>query len=339
MTDDGNQAAGGAIEIANRFLANIEHVVRGKHEEIKLVLAALICKGHVLFEDVPGTAKTVLARTIARSVDGAVHSRIQCTPDLQPTDVTGLSVYNQQTRDFEFRPGPVFGNTVLVDEINRAMPKTQSALLEAMAERQVTIDGVTRPLTEPFLLLATENPVEYEGTFPLPEAQLDRFFVKTSLGYPSLEDELQIVLDQQKAHPVDSVEPVVSTEEVGRLQAAIHNVYVDDLLRRWIVELVRATREAEMCTIGSSVRGTLALERAARAWALLDERDYVTSDDVEQLFVPVLGHRVSFRPAFRAQARRSGWEVALAEFRSECLRLAPAPELRHEAEAAAPTSA
>jgi MoxR-like ATPase len=339
MTDGANQAAGGAIEIANRFLSNIEHVVRGKHDEIKLVLAALICKGHVLFEDVPGTAKTVLARTIARSVDGAVHSRIQCTPDLQPTDVTGLSVYNQQTRDFEFRPGPVFGNTVLVDEINRAMPKTQSALLEAMAERQVTIDGVTRPLTEPFLLLATENPVEYEGTFPLPEAQLDRFFVKTSLGYPSLEDELQIVLDQQTAHPVDSVEPVVSMADVVRLQAAIHSVYVDDLLRRWIVELVRATREAEMCTIGSSVRGTLALERAARAWALLDERDYVTSDDVEQLFVPVLGHRVSFRPAFRAQARRSGWEAALAEFRSECLRLAPAPELRHEAGAAAPTSA
>jgi MoxR-like ATPase len=339
VTDSGSDAAGSAIEIANRFLTNIEQVVRGKHEEIKLVLAALICKGHVLFEDVPGTAKTVLARTIARSVDGAVHSRIQCTPDLQPTDVTGLSVYNQQTRDFEFRPGPVFGNTVLVDEINRAMPKTQSALLEAMAERQVTIDGVTRPLSEPFLLLATENPVEYEGTFPLPEAQLDRFFVKTSLGYPSLEDELQIVLDQQAAHPVDSVEPVVSTADVTRLQAAIHTVYVDDLLRRWIVELVRATREVEMCTIGSSVRGTLALERAARAWALLDERDYVTSDDVEQLFVPVLGHRVSFRPAFRAQARRSGWEVALTEFRSECLRLAPPPELRREAEAAAPSSA
>jgi MoxR-like ATPase len=339
VTNGDDRAAGGAIEIANRFLTNIEQVVRGKHEEIQLVLAALICKGHVLFEDVPGTAKTVLARTIARSVDGAVHSRIQCTPDLQPTDVTGLSVYNQQTRDFEFRPGPVFGNTVLVDEINRAMPKTQSALLEAMAERQVTIDGVTRPLTEPFLLLATENPVEYEGTFPLPEAQLDRFFVKTSLGYPSLEDELQIVLDQQTAHPVDAVEAVVSTEDVTRLQAAIHSVYVDDLLRRWIVELVRATREAEMCTIGSSVRGTLALERAARAWALLDERDYVTSDDVEQLFVPVLGHRVSFRPAFRAQARRSGWDTALAEFRAECLRLAPAPELRQEAEAAAPSSA
>jgi len=328
MSEDEQQAAAGAIEIANRFLANIEHVVRGKHEQIKLVIAALICKGHVLFEDVPGTAKTVLARTIARSIEGAVHSRIQCTPDLQPTDVTGLSVYNQQTRDFEFRPGPVFGNTVLVDEINRAMPKTQSALLEAMAERQVTVDGVTRQLTEPFLLLATENPVEYEGTFPLPEAQLDRFFVKTALGYPSLEDELQIVLDQQESHPVDAVEPVVSTAEVVRLQGAIHDVYVDDLLRRWIVELVRATREVEMCTIGSSVRGTLALERAARAWALLDERDYVTSDDVEQLFVPVLGHRVSFRPAFRAQARRSGWDAALGEFQAACLQLAPAPELR-----------
>jgi MoxR-like ATPase len=318
-----------AIEIAGRYLANIEGVIRGKHEEIKLVLAALTCKGHVLFEDVPGTAKTVLARALARSVEGAVHSRIQCTPDLQPTDVTGLSVYNQQTRDFEFRPGPVFANTVLVDEINRAMPKTQSALLEAMAERQVTVDGVTRPLQEPFLLLATENPVEYEGTFPLPEAQLDRFFVKTALGYPSLDDELQIVLDQQAdQHPIERLEPVVSTAEVGLLQSSIRSVYVDELLRRWIVELVRSTRDVEMCNIGASVRGTLALERAARAWALLDDREYVVSDDVEQLFVPVIAHRVSFRPAFRAQARRRGWEDALAEFRQACLRLAPAPELR-----------
>jgi MoxR-like ATPase len=319
-----------AIAVASRFLGNLESVIRGKHEEIKLVLAALACKGHVLFEDVPGTAKTVLARAIARSIDGAVHSRIQCTPDLQPTDVTGLSVYSQQTREFEFRPGPIFANTVLVDEINRAMPKTQSALLEAMAERQVTADGVTRPLTEPFLLLATENPVEYEGTFPLPEAQLDRFFVKTALGYPSLEDELQIVLDQQaEQHPLESLGPVVTTAEVALLQEAVRTVYVDDLLRRWIVELVRSTREVEMCNVGASVRGTLALERAARAWALLDEREYVVSDDVEQLFVPVIAHRVSFRPAFRAQARRSGWDEALTDFRDACLRLAPAPELRH----------
>src|ERR671932_2155532 len=190
MSAGEDMRAASAIEIANRFLANIERVVRGKREEIKLVVAALICRGHVLFEDVPGTAKTVLARTIARSIEGAVHARIQCTPDLQPTDVTGLSVYNQQTRDFEFRPGPVFANTVLVDEINRAMPKTQSALLEAMAERQVTSDGVTRLLPDPFFLLATENPIEHEGTFPLPEAQLDRFFLKTALGYPGVGDEL-----------------------------------------------------------------------------------------------------------------------------------------------------
>ena len=324
-----NATTEAAIDVSTRFLANIESVIRGKHEEIKLVLAALACKGHVLFEDVPGTAKTVLARAIARSIEGAIHSRIQCTPDLQPTDVTGLSVYNQQTREFEFRRGPVFANTVLVDEINRAMPKTQSALLEAMAERQVTVDGVTRPLTEPFLLLATENPVEYEGTFPLPEAQLDRFFVKTALGYPSLEDELQIVLDQHAdVHPIEGLQPVVSTAEVAQLQHAVQEVYVDELLRRWIVELVRATRDVEMCTIGASVRGTLALERAARAWALLDEREYVVSDDVERLFIPVIAHRVGFRPAFRAQARRSGWDEALSEFEAACLGVAPAPELR-----------
>ena len=232
-----------AIDVVSRFVANLETVVRGKHEEIKLVLAALACKGHVLFEDVPGTAKTVLARAIAGSIEGGVHARIQCTPDLQPTDVTGLAVYDQRTRDFEFRPGPIFANTVLVDEINRAMPKTQSALLEAMAERQVTVDGVTRHLADPFLLLATENPVEYEGTFPLPEAQLDRFFVKTALGYPSLEDELQVVIDQQaEHHPLEDLRPVVTTDEIGVLHSAVRAVYVDDLLRRWIIELVRSTR-------------------------------------------------------------------------------------------------
>jgi MoxR-like ATPase len=318
-----------AIEIADRFIANVEHVVRGKSDRVRLVLAALICRGHVLFEDVPGTAKTVLARAIARSIDGAVPSRVQCTPDLQPTDVTGLSVYNQQQRDFEFRPGPVFANVVLVDEINRAMPKTQSALLEAMAEGQVTVDGVTRPLPVPFLLLATENPIEYEGTFPLPEAQLDRFFLKTALGYPSLDDELRIVLDQQgDHHPIERLPAVVTTAEVSQLQSAIQSVYVDELLRRWIVEVVRATRDVEMVSIGASVRGTLALERAGRAWALLDGRDYVVPDDVEQLFVPVLGHRVGFKPSFRAHARRTGWDGALEEFRQACLEAAPAPELR-----------
>jgi MoxR-like ATPase len=326
-----------AVEVAGRFLANIEQVVRGKTEEVKLVLAALACRGHVLFEDVPGTAKTVLARAIARSIEGAAPSRIQCTPDLQPSDVTGLSVFNQRERDFQFRAGPIFANTVLVDEINRAMPKTQSALLEAMAERQVTIDGVTRPLPDPFLLLATENPVEYEGTFPLPEAQLDRFFLRTALGYPSLEDEFQIVVDQEEVHPLDRLGAVVTTDDVRTMQAGVHGVYVDELLRRWIVELVRATREAEMISIGSSVRGTLALERAARAWALMDERDFVVTDDVEQLFVPVIGHRVSFRPSFRAQARRTGWPAALGEFRDACMRAAPAPELRARTAAAATT--
>src|SRR5881296_3933774 len=196
-------------QTAERFLDNVETVVHGKREEIKLVLAALMCGGHVLLEDVPGTAKTVLARAIAQSIEGAVASRVQCTPDLQPTDVTGLSIFNQRERDFEFRPGPVFANVLLVDEINRAMPKTQSALLEAMAEQQVTVDGMTRRLPDPFLVLATENPIEYEGTFPLPEAQLDRFFLRTALGYPDAGDEARIVEEQLGGHPLAQLQPVI----------------------------------------------------------------------------------------------------------------------------------
>ena len=234
-----------ATVTASRLLENIETVVHGKTERVKLVLAALTCRGHVLFEDVPGTAKTVLARSIGASIDGAMPSRIQCTPDLQPTDVTGLSVFNQQTREFEFRPGPVFANILLVDEINRAMPKTQSALLEAMAEHQVTVDGITRQLPEPFLLLATENPIEQEGTFPLPEAQLDRFFLKTELGYPSVDQEMQIVREQREHHPLDDLRPVVAVAEVRELQHAIEDVYTDDLILRWIVELVQASRELD----------------------------------------------------------------------------------------------
>src|ERR671914_1254036 len=220
----GSPSVSGAPEIASRFLANIETVVRGKTEEIRLVLSALVCGGHVLLEDVPGTAKTVLARAIAGSVEDASFARVQCTPDLQPTDVTGLSVFNQKERDFEFRPGPVFANVVLVDEINRAMPKTQSALLEAMAEQQVTIDGVTRTLPDPFLVLATENPIEQEGTFPLPEAQLDRFFLRTALGYPGEDDELAIVEEQQREHPLARLRPVVSLDDVGALREAVQEV-------------------------------------------------------------------------------------------------------------------
>jgi MoxR-like ATPase len=315
-----------ASEIAGRLLANVETVVHGKRREIQLVLAALICEGHVLFEDVPGTAKTVLARAIAQSIDGATPSRIQCTPDLQPTDVTGLSVYNQKQRDFEFRPGPIFANVVLVDEINRAMPKTQSALLEAMAERQVTVDGVTRQLPEPFLLLATENPIEHEGTFPLPEAQLDRFFVRTALGYPAADQELLIVRQQRHGHPLGTLEPAVDLEEVRELHAAVADVYVDDLIQRWIIDLVRSTRELDAITIGSSVRGSLALERVARAWALVGGRQYVVPDDVESLFLAVLAHRVAFAPSFVAQARRLGWPEVLDTFRLRCLEIAPRPE-------------
>jgi MoxR-like ATPase len=314
-----------AAEIADRFLANIESVVHGKREEIKLVLSALMCGGHVLFEDVPGTAKTVLARAIAGSIEDATTSRIQCTPDLQPTDVTGLSVFNQKDRDFEFRPGPIFANVVLVDEINRAMPKTQSALLEAMAEQQVTVDGSTRELDDPFLLLATENPIEYEGTFPLPEAQLDRFLLKTALGYPGAEDEVQILVEQRFGHPLGSLDAVVAVREVLVLRRAVQQVYVDPLLQRWIVDLVRATREHESIAIGASVRGSLALERAARAWALLEGRDFVVPEDVERLFQPVLIHRMTFRPSFLADARIVGWSDALAGFQRACLEVAPRP--------------
>jgi MoxR-like ATPase len=311
--------------ISDRLVDNIETVIYGKRDEIKLVLTALACDGHVLLEDVPGTAKTVLARAIAASIEGAIPQRIQCTPDLQPTDVTGLSVFDQRTRNFEFRPGPIFANVVLVDEINRATPKTQSALLEAMAERQVTVDGVTRELPYPFLLLATENPIEYEGTFPLPEAQLDRFFLRTALGYPGLDDELKILTDQRYVHPLDDLQPVVGLDEVHELRAAAQHVYVDDVLHRWVVELVRATRVQESVVIGSSVRGSLALERAARAWALLDGRSFVFPEDIERLFSPVLVHRVVFTPAFVARARATGWVEAVEAFRQSCLELAPRP--------------
>ncbi len=311
--------------ISDKLVDNIETVVYGKRNEIKLVLTALVCDGHVLLEDVPGTAKTVLARAIAGSIEGAIPQRIQCTPDLQPTDVTGLSVFDQRSRNFEFRPGPVFANVVLVDEINRATPKTQSALLEAMAERQVTVDGVTRELPYPFLVLATENPIEYEGTFPLPEAQLDRFFLRAALGYPGLEDELRILVDQRFAHPLDALRPVISLDEVHELRGAAQHVYVDEVLHRWVVELVRTTREQETVVIGSSVRGSLALERAARAWALLDGRSYVTPEDIELLFAPVLVHRIVFTPSFVARARASSWSDAIEEFRLSCLEVSPRP--------------
>jgi MoxR-like ATPase len=316
-----------AAEIAGRLLESVERVLRGKRDEIRLVLAALACHGHVLFEDVPGTGKTVLARAIARSIEDSVFARVQCTPDLQPSDVTGINIYNQKSRDFEFRRGPLFANVVLVDEINRAMPKTQSALLEAMAERQVTIDGQTFVLPQPFLVLATENPIEFEGVFPLPEAQLDRFFLKARLGYPGEEDELGVVLDQQDGHPLERVRPVVTVADLARLKAALAAVYVDDLVRRWTIQLVRATRELEEVAIGASVRGSLALERASRAWALLGGRSYTTPEDVETMFAPVLGHRLVFSPSFIAEARGRTKEEILREVYRRCVEIAPPPEL------------
>ena len=314
-----------AIDVATRLLNNIETVVYGKREEVKLVLAALMCGGHVLLEDVPGTAKTVLARAIGGSIDGVTISRIQCTPDLQPTDVTGMSVFDQKTRDFEFRPGPIFTNVLLVDEINRATPKTQSALLEAMAEGQVTVDGVTMVLPSPFFLLATDNPIEYEGTFPLPEAQLDRFLLRTALGYPGVLEERRILEEQRYRHPLGELRPAVSLADIRELRDAAQHVYVDEVLHNWIVDLVRATRELEVVSIGGSVRGSLAVERVARAWALLNGRGYVIPEDVERLFVPVLVHRVVFTPALVARARAAGWPAAIEEFRQACLELAPRP--------------
>ena len=322
---EGSDRFHSAAALGDRFLENIETVVHGKREEIKLVLASLLCGGHVLFEDVPGTAKTVLARAFAQSIEGATPSRIQCTPDLQPTDVTGLSIYNQRERDFEFRPGPIFANVVLVDEVNRAMPKTQSALLEAMAENQVTVEGQNRMLPDPFLLIATENPIEYEGTFPLPEAQLDRFFLKTALGYPSTDEELQIVDEQRHGHPLRWLQPVIGVEDVQSMREAVTAVYVDPILQRWIVELVRATRSLDEVAVGASVRGSLALERAARAWALLDHRPYVVPEDIERLFGAVLLHRIVFRPTFLAEARRIGWVEAVASVAEKCFAAAPRP--------------
>jgi len=315
-----------AIEAASRLAANVERVVHGKPEEVRLVLAALISGGHVLLEDLPGTAKTILARSLAVSIAGADYSRIQCTPDLQPTDVTGLSIFDQRTREFEFRPGPVFAHVLLVDEVNRAMPKTQSALLEAMAERQVTVEGATHPLEEPFLVLATQNPIEQEGTFPLPEAQLDRFAIKAALGYPPVEVEVQIVEEQRHAHPLETLGEVLTTDELLDIRAAAERVYIDRLVLRWLVELVRATRRLEEVSVGASVRASLALERVARAWALVHGRSYVDPADVEALFLPVVAHRLIFEPFALAMEGMSSDRSLLERVQAECLRIAPIPE-------------
>ena len=283
-------------ESGERVAANVERVIVGKHREVRLALVALLCQGHLLIEDVPGTGKTMLARAMARSLD-CTFRRIQFTPDLLPTDVTGLSIYNQKTQEFEFRPGPVVSQVVLADEINRATPKTQSALLEAMEERHMTVDGTTRPLPQPFMVIATQNPIEYEGTFPLPEAQLDRFMLRLRMGYPEPMDEMLILDEQKRAHPVDSLAPVADAEAVRDMQRAVREVYVDPAIADYIVRVVSATRSHPDVYLGASPRGSLALYRASQAFAALTGRDYVIPDDVKALAEPALAHRIILKTA------------------------------------------
>ncbi len=274
-----------------KVAANVERVIVGKHHEVRLALVALLCQGHLLIEDVPGTGKTVLAKALARSL-GCSFRRIQFTPDLLPTDVTGLSIYNQKTQEFEFRPGPIMAQIVLADEINRATPKTQSALLESMEERHMTVDGITYPMPEPFLVIATQNPIEYEGTFALPEAQLDRFMLRIRLGYPQPLEEIVILDEQKRAHPLEDIGEVASVGELREMQEGIRQVYVDSTLSDYIVRLVNATRTHPDVYLGASPRGSLALYRAGQALAALSGRDYVIPDDVKALAEPALAHRL-----------------------------------------------
>jgi MoxR-like ATPase len=278
--------------------ANVEKVIIGKRHEVQMTLIALLCEGHLLIEDVPGVGKTMLARSIAKSI-GCSFRRIQFTPDMLPSDVTGVSVFNQKTREFEFRPGPVMAQIVLADEINRATPKTQSALLEAMEERQITVDGTTYLMESPFLVLATQNPIEYEGTFPLPEAQIDRFIMRVSLGYPTASDEMNILESQRQRHPIQDIGQVVSAEELVASQAAVRGIYVDNLISEYIVELANASRHHPDVYLGVSPRGSLALYKASRAYAALQGRDYVIPDDVKALLEATFAHRLIISPSAR----------------------------------------
>ena len=284
--------------VAERIADNVKTVIVGKDQPVELAVIALVCQGHALIEDVPGVGKTMLARSVARSA-GCDFKRIQFTPDLLPSDVTGVSIYNQKSGDFEFKAGPIIAQVVLADEINRATPKTQSALLEAMEERQVTVEGVTHLVPRPFMVMATQNPIEYEGTFPLPEAQLDRFLLMINLGYPSTDEELTIVENQRLVHPIQSLQAVTTAEEIVKLQEAVRQIFVDDLIKKYIVTIVKATRDQENISLGSSPRGSLGLYRTGQAMALVRGRDYVLPDDIKELAVPVLSHRVIVSAAAR----------------------------------------
>jgi len=283
---------------AEKVTGNVEQVIIGKRREVQITIIALLCEGHLLIEDVPGVGKTMLARSIAKSI-GCSFRRIQFTPDLLPSDVTGVSVFNQKNQEFEFRAGPVMAQIVLADEINRATPKTQSALLEAMEERQVTVDGVTYAMERPFMVLATQNPIEYEGTFPLPEAQIDRFMMRLSLGYPSAADEMNILESQREHHPVQDIGQIVSAEDLVVAQTAVKQVYVDDLIKEYIVDLAGATRHHPDIYLGVSPRGSLALIRGSRALAALEGRTYVIPDDVKALLEATFAHRLIISPSAR----------------------------------------
>lgn len=286
-----------------RVIDNVESVVVGKREEIILSLTALLAKGHVLIEDVPGVGKTMMVRAIARSL-GADYRRIQFTPDLLPSDVTGVSIYNQKTQTFEFRPGPVMGNIVLADEINRTSPKTQAALLEALEEGSVTVDGKTRPLEEVFFVMATQNPIEYGGTYPLPEAQLDRFLLKLEMGYPDYQEELDVLNRVEKNHPIHGLEHVISMEDILVMQEQVTDVRVEELIKKYIVAIVNETRTHRDVRLGVSPRGSIALMKAAQAYAYLKGREYVIPDDVKYLAPYILSHRVILRSDFQLSNKK-----------------------------------
>ena len=284
--------------VAKKIIANVEKAIVGKRQQLIMSLVAWFCEGHILLEDVPGVAKTMLARAMARSV-GCSFKRIQCTPDLLPTDITGASIFNQKTAEFEFRPGPIFAQIVLADEINRTTPRTQASLLEAMAESCVTVDGITHQLPPPFLVVATQNPIDHEGTFPLPEAQLDRFMMKFSLGYPNFDDELKMLEMLQHAHPPNSLEPVIQAEELVECQQAVRNIHVDIKVRQYLMQIVHLSREHDDVALGGSPRASIALFRTAQAMAAIRGRNYVQPDDVKRVALPVMTHRLILRPESR----------------------------------------